>query len=71
MGTASVNPCLCLTRLLAVVAQTLTARAYLGVVANVAAFVAGTAGEGRHGDIGLGLLQVGISQVVLSRGLCF
>lgn len=38
-------------RLLAVVAQTLTAGADLGVVANVAALVARTTGEGRHLDI--------------------
>jgi hypothetical protein len=40
-----------LTRLLAVVAKTLTAGADLGVVANVAALVARTTGEGRHLDI--------------------
>jgi hypothetical protein len=38
-------------RLLAVVAKTLTAGADLGVVANVAALVARTTGEGRHLDI--------------------
>lgn len=37
-----------LTRLLAVVAQTLTAGAHLGVVADVAAFVAGATRKGRH-----------------------
>ena len=36
--------------LLAVVAETLSGGADLGVVANVATLVAGTAGEGRHGD---------------------
>jgi len=38
-------------RLLAVVAKTLAAGADLGVVANVTALVARTAGEGRHLDI--------------------
>lgn len=37
-----------LTRLLAVVAQALTARAHLGVVADVAALVACAARQGRH-----------------------
>ena len=37
-----------MTRLFAVVAQTFTAGADLGVVANIAAFVAGTARKGRH-----------------------
>jgi hypothetical protein len=37
-----------LTRLLAVVAQTLTAGAHLGVVTDVAALVAGAARKGRH-----------------------
>lgn len=40
-----------LTRLLAVVAKALAARADLGVVANVATLVACTTGEGRHLDI--------------------
>lgn len=55
-----------LTRLLAVVAETLTAGADLGVVANVATLVACTTGEGRHLDISFWYLQA-VVRCVISR----